>query len=514
MARQRIGMKALRLVLELHYNTSLSNRQISTTAGVSRPVVAGYIDAYKQSGIPIDELSTLTDTQLIDRLFSAGVHVDPRLAAAIDFFPHMLAELPRVGVTREILWQEYRKANIHGYEYSQFCYHFRTWCKADTEVTLTMEHKAGDRMYVDFSGAKRTYRENGIEREAEIFVAILGASQYTYVEALRSQRKEDFITGNRNALYFFGGVPASIMPDCLKSGVSKADKYESEINPAYADFARHHGTVIFPARPHSPRDKALVEGAVNIMYTRILAPLRDRDFDSLEALNEAVWELLDAHNAKRFQKLPASRKELFESIDKPALKPLPERRYELTSFKTATVGFNYHVVLQEENHFYSVPYAYARKEVTIAYTARTVEIYHDNQRIAFHKRASGSGYTTAPEHRPAHHQFYLAWTPERITAWAADVSIHTQSLVKAILERAAYPDQAYRSCVGVINLSKKYSVERLDMAARIAASDGTYSYQAIKKILEKGRDLTAIADEHKQQPLPFHENLRGQDVYQ
>jgi len=514
MARQRIGMKALRLVIELHHNTSLSNRQISKTAGVSRPVVAQYIEAYARSGIPYEDFAKLTDTEAVERLCGPAIATDTRLAAVLDFFPYMLTELTKVGVTRELLWREYRKNNTDGYEYSQFCHNFRSWCKAETEVTLTMEHKAGDRLYVDFAGAKRAYRENGIEREAELFVAILGASQYTYVEALRSQRKEDFITGNRNALYFFGGVPASIMPDCLKSGVSKADKYESEINPEYADFARHHGTVIFPARPHSPRDKALVEGAVNIMYTRILAPLRDRQFDSLEALNEAIWELLDAHNAKRFQRLPFSRAQLFESIDKPALKPLPEHRYELTSFKTATVGFNYHVELREEKHSYSVPYAYARKEVTIAYSARTVEIYHDNQRIAFHRRASGPGYTTAPEHRPSHHRFYLEWTPERITAWASNVSVHTKSIVTTIFDRAAYPDQAYRSCVGIINLSKKYPIERLDMAARIASAEGTASYQAVKKILEKGRDLAAIADEKKQQPLPFHENLRGQAAYQ
>jgi hypothetical protein len=209
------------------------------------------------------------------------------------------------------------------------------------------------------------YRQHGVELEAELFVAILGASQYTYFEALRSQKKQDFIIGNRNALEYFGGVPASIMPDCLKSAVSKADKYESEINPAYDDFARHYGTVIFPARPHSPRDKALVEGAVKILYTRILAPLRDRSFDSIEALNEAIWELLEVHNAKRFQRLPFSRAELFQTTDKPALKPLSDRRYEITNFKTATVGFNYHIELREDAHFYSVPYAYARKEVNV-----------------------------------------------------------------------------------------------------------------------------------------------------
>ncbi len=514
MAGRRIGMKALRQVIELHVKTEFSKRQIAAAAGVSRPAVADYIAAYERSGIAWDDFSKLTDIEAIERLSAPQEPADGRLATAVAFFPRMLTELPRIGVTREILWNEYRLLDPEGFEYSQFCHHFRVWCKAETEVTLSMEHKAGDRMYVDFSGAKRTYLENGVEREAELFVAILGASQYTYVEAIRSQRIEDFIIANRNALRFFGGVPHAIVPDCLKSAVTKADKYESEINIDYAGFARYHGTVIFPARPHSPRDKALVEGAVNIMYTRILAPLRDRRFESLDALNDAIGELLEAHNAKRFQRFPYSRTDLFESLDRPALRPMPVVPYEYTHTKTVTVGFNYHIELREDSHFYSVPYAFARKSVDIVYTARTVEIYHGTLRIAFHKRVFVHGYSTLPEHRPAHHSFHLDWTPERLISWAGSVSIHTRSLVKAILERAAYPDQSFRSCVGIINLSRKYPIDRIDTACRIALAEGALSYQAVKKILMKERDLILSADDAKQRPLPFHGNLRGQAAYQ
>lgn len=514
MARQRIGMKAVRQVIELHETTTLSNRQIAAATGVSRPVVAEYLAAYARLGMGWADFSALGDAEAVARLAEPKETSDGRMDAATAFFPRMLKELPRVGVTRELLWREYKAKNPDGYEYSQFCHHFRAWCRAETEVTLVMEHKAGDRMYVDFAGATRSYRENGVTREAQLFVAILGASQYTYVEALASQQKRDFIMGNRNALCFFGGVPQAIVPDCLKSGVSRADKYESEINPDFAEFARHHGTVIFPARPHSPRDKALVEGAVNIMYTRILAPLRDREFESLDELNAAIRELLELHNAKRFQRLPFSRAELFETVDKPALKPLPAISYEYTEFRTATVAFNYHVEIREDRHFYSVPYAYARKRVDVAVTARSVEIYHDNRRIAFHKRAAGPGYTTAPEHRAPNHRFHLEWTPERIIGWAGDTSIHVRSLVTAILEKAAYPDQAYRSCVGVINLSKKYPVDRLDIACRMALAEGGHSYSAVKKILEKGRDLACAKDDANQRVLPFHENLRGQAAFQ
>lgn len=258
MAQKRIGMKALRQIIELHAVTRLSVRRISAATGVSRPAVSSYIESYNRSGMGYEEFCGLSDTEVMRRLQDDGREKDSkRLADAVDFFPYMLRELPRVGVTRDILWNEYKGKHEDGYEYSQFCHLFRNWCSAESEVRLTMEHKAGDRMYVDFSGIRRIYRQNGIEREAELFVAILGASQYTYVEAVPSQKKRDFILANLHALYFFGGVPAAIVPDCLKSGVSKADKYESEINPEYAEFARQHGTVIFPARPHSPRDKAL-----------------------------------------------------------------------------------------------------------------------------------------------------------------------------------------------------------------------------------------------------------------
>ena len=515
MARKRISMKAIRMVIDLHETTDLSNRGISGATGVSRPVVAKYIEAYKRSGLSLELFKELPDTEVLARFSDSKRIVDPRYEVAQVFFTSMVKELSRVGVTRELLWSEYRVKHAQGYEYSQFCKLFKSWCDAETEVTLHIDHKAGDRMYVDFSGKKPCYRDgvSGESKEAEVFVAILGASQYTYVEAVRSQQKDQWICANRNALEYFGGVPASIMPDCLKSGVTTGDKYEPEINYEFADFALHYGTVITPARPYCPRDKALVEGAVNIMYTRIFAPLRDRDFTSLQALNDAMWELLEVHNAARFQKLPFSRVELFGYTDKPALKPLPARRYELTAFKTVTVPFNYHIELREEWHNYSVPWSYAKKKVTVAYTARTVEIYHDNLRIAFHKRSSSSGYTTVPEHMPAHHRFYAEWSPERIISWAGEISVHARSIVRSILDRAEHPEQAYKSCIGIISLSKKHSIERLDMACRMAIGEQAFSYRAVKKILEKERDLVILNDERNQRTLPFHENLRGQSAY-
>lgn len=498
----------------MHNSKTVSQRQISTITGVSRPVVAQYINAFIKSGVSVEEFEGFSDSRVLACLSEPKQAIDGRFADLLAFFPYMTTELPRKGVTRDLLWQEYKKTHPDGYRYSQFCYHFKQLCDSEQEVTLRMEHKAGERMYDDFTGFHPTYWDGKVEREAELFVAILGASQYTYTEAVRSQKKEDFIMANLNALYYFGGVPASIMPDCLKSAVSKADRYESEINPDYHQFARHHGTVIFPARPLHPKDKALVEGAVKILYTRILAPLRDKRFDSLEALNEAIWELLEIHNAKPFQKLPYSREELFTSVDKPALKILPEHRYQYTHYRTATVALNYHVEIRADRHFYSVPYRFAHKKVTVAISARTVEIYHENERIAFHVRARHPGYTTLAEHRPAHHRFVLDWTPERIRQWAGDISANVKRLVTIILDTAEYPDQAFRSCIGIINLTKKLPLAHVDMAARMAIREQRHSYRAFKTILESERVKIAVEDEKKQQVLLFHENLRGQCAYQ
>lgn len=514
MARQRISMKPVRKIIELSTTGKISKRQISRLTGVSRPVVGQYVEAFNASGLGLQDIQAMTDSDLLKRLVKQEAVMDPRLAQLQACFPGIVKELSRVGVTRELLWVEYRQQNQDGYEYSQFCHHFKTWCGKDPEVTLHIEEKAGERMYVDFTGEQRAYWNNGVECQAELFVAVLGASQYTYVEATPSQRKEDFILANHNALVFFGGAPTAIIPDCLKSAVTTASKYESLINADFEHFAQHHGMTVFPARPHHPRDKPLVEGAVKILYTRVLAPLRDQVFTSLAALNEAIQELLDNHNTAPFQKLPCSRADLFASVDKPALKPLPPIRYELTHTRQATVGLNYHVEIREDHHHYSVPFRYAKHSVTMLYSARTVEIWHDNQRIGFHIRATRPGYTTAVEHRPRHHQYYLEWTPERITAWAADVSPHIKTLVSIMLDRAAYPDQAYRACIGIINFSKKYPIERLDMAARIAIRNQSFSYQALKKILEKNADLIETNADSKQIIFPFHENLRGQAVYQ
>jgi len=519
MAQRKVSMRKVRSIIELHEKRKLSIRQIGKATGVSRPAVAKYLGAFEKSGLSLDEALGLSDSALEARLAGPQKPVDTRIEVALAFFPTMAKELSKVGVTRDILWNEYLKEHPDGFGYSQFCHHFSIWLKVDPEVASQIEHVPGDRMYVDFTGKKLAWHDpiTGLAVEVEVFVAILGASGYTYAEAVPSQMRDDFILCNRNALEFFGGVPASIMPDCLKSAVKKGDKYESDINPEYEMFARHYQTVIIPARPHKPRDKALVEGAVNILYTRVFAPLRNKKISSLGDLNAEILKLLAIHNGMRFQKLPQSRAERFELLDKPALKALPARRYEITHHRFATVQTNYHVEIREDCHYYSVPFAYAGKKVSVFSTARTIEVFHNNVRIAFHLRvASGSGqrYTTVKEHMPSHHRFYAEWTPERISHWAASVGLNVKAIVGDIMERAEHPEQGFRSSIGIIGLTKKYSADRVDMACRIARSDGACGYRGVKRVLETERDLVRLASERLQVPLQFHENLRGQDAYQ
>ena len=518
MAQKRCGMKTIRQILKLSQETGLSRRMIARATGASRSSVARYIDLFKKSGIQYDALKEMSDSKLL-QLLAPEKKICHRLETLHELFPYMTCELRKVGVTRGILWEEYRKNNPDGYEYSQFCEHFLRWSKQDPEVTASINHAAGDRMYVDYAGKKLSYlcEQTGREIPVEFFIAILGASQKTYAEATPSQKKSDWLISNRNALEYFNGVPASIMPDCLKSGVTNGNKYEPEINPEYEAFAEHYSTVIIPARPRHPRDKALVESAVNILYTRIYAQLRNRTFYSIDELNDAIRPLLEKHNNTQFQKMPFSRESMFQEIERAALKPLPARRYELVEYRRQTVPPSYHVEIREDNAFYSVPWRFAGKKVTIACSKQTVEVYHDNLRIAFHSRKpSGRRKTqvTLPEHMPAHHRYQKELNAESVLQKAISFGSHTGTLIAAILSKSAHPEQGVKKAAGILNLAKKYTIKRLETACRIITADGDLSYLAVKKVLEKETDLKVAAFEKMQLHLPIdHENLRGQSAY-
>lgn len=514
MANRRIRMEKLKEIIRLGTEHHLSNRAIARALKVSRPVVAQYLSDFRASGLTYSEISRMNHDDLLE-LFSRNRRFEKqRYTVLSERFKEYVKELKRPGVTRQLLWEEYRQAHPEGYSYSQFCYHFQIW-QDISELSMHIEHKAGDKMFVDFTGKKLfvTDPKTGAQRAAEVFVAILGASQLTYAEARYTQQKADWIKANENALRYIGGVPQAIVPDCLKSGVTKGDKYDPDINPEYADFARHYDTVILPARPHAPRDKALVENAVKIVYSRVFAPLRNQTFYSLAELNRAIREKLAVHNSRCFQRLQISRKQLFQEIEKAVLKPLPVNPYELRSFKSVKVQLNYHVYLSDDQHYYSVPYPYRGKKVKIIYTDSIVEIYHKNVRIAFHKRdRSQNKYTTLAEHMPPNHRFYQDWCPEKIIEWAGKKGSYVRELVVKLLARGSYPEQTYKVCLGVINLSKQYDARRVDRACQRALEFRYYSYKAVKNILAKGLDKIE-AEALFQTKLPEHENIRGHDYY-
>ncbi len=357
MARKRIGMKKIREVIRLKSTTAMSDRQIARALNVSRPVVTKYWDAFQDAGLLLEQIEEMADSALINLIEKPRIEKSNKYKQLVQYFPYFVIELQRKGVTLLLLWQEYKRKRPEGFQYSQFCHHFLQWWRS-SEVRMHIKHKAGDKMFVDYAGDKLSYfdREKGKVIPVETFVAILGGSGLAYVEGSVSQEKEEWIRSNERAFWYFGGSSDAIVPDNLKSAVNRADRYEPEINPDFAEFAEYYGTVIIPARVREARDKALVENAVRLIYQRIYAPLRNRTFYSLEELNEAIWGLLEEHNNRAFQRLKISRRELFEKVKKSALKPLPRERFPMKTSKWLTVQFNYHVELREDLHYYSVPH--------------------------------------------------------------------------------------------------------------------------------------------------------------
>ena len=506
-------MEKIREILRLKEQCKLSERAISRALNVSRPVIKDYLSKLTKASLDYSQAKQCSDDELLEAIKGNHGLLSKRHEVLRQKFDYFAKELKRPGVTIERLWQEYRAENPRGYSYSQFCYHFQLW-RSTSELTMHIEHKAGDKMFVDFTGKKLRIvdRNTGEIRDVEVFVALMGASQYTYARATLSQKKDDWIEANQNAFDYFGGVPKAVVPDCLKSAVKTPDRYEPDINPEYADFARHYQTTILPARPNRPRDKALVEGAVRIVYAWIFAALRDRTFFTLEDLNQAIKEQLELYNSKLMQRLKISRKQLFEDIDKPVLAPLPKQRYSLRRFKRLKAQFNYHIYLSEDKHYYSVPYRHRGQRLLVVYDNTVVEIFHKNRRIAFHRRSQAVGrYTTIKEHMPSHHQAMNDWNPERLINWAGNLGEYVKAVISNILGQRQHPEQAYKTCLGILNLAKKYDKKRLNKACKRAIEFQYYSYKGIRNILKNGTEEQQL---DCFEPLPEHQNIRGNRYYQ
>ncbi|MBI2722468.1 MAG: IS21 family transposase [Bacteroidetes bacterium] len=505
----------IRHILRLHSQHQTMS-EIMVQTGIHKHILKGIIKDFKTSKLSFLEINELTDEDLIE-LFKRPIEnpQSEKLVKLYTLFPEIDKELKKKGVTKGLLFDEYKKQYPDGAGRSAFLHHFSQW-KARKVPIMRQNHKAGDKLFIDFAGEKLHVRdkESGKDNLVEVFVAVLGASQITYVEAVMSQKKEDFIPACENALHFLGGVPAAIVPDNLRSAVTKSDKYEPTINETFADFAEHYNTTILPARAYRPTDKAVVENTIKIIYTRIYAPLRNTLFFSLEDLNAAILIPLIEHNDQTIIGRGLSRRQHFEEEEKTVLGPLPAMRYEFKKQLYATVGKNGHVALSMDRHHYSVPYAFIGKKVKLMFTRYNVEIFFEYERIAIHKRWQRPfKYTTDKEHLPPAHRFVAELESDKILTAADDIHKDVKFYVTKILELKQHPEQLYKVCLGVLSLSKKYGNERLIKACQRALSFDIHNYRIIKKILENGLDKNEEESLVDEMDMPQHNNIRGSDYY-
>ena len=512
MARKSITMRYVKDILRLKHQNHLSVRQIAGSCGLPASTVGDYLQRAQAAGLNWPLPEGISDSQVMEQLLQpAPVAPENSAAKVLPDWPGIHEQLRRKGVTLQLLWQEYNQANPQGYQRSQFCQLYRDWAKK-LEPVLRQVHQPGDKLFVDWAGLKvPIYHPDGSVSQASLFVAVMGFSNKTYVEAFANEQLEHWIAGHCHAFGFYGGLTRAVVPDNPKTAVTRPCRYEPLLHRSYQEMAAHYGTVILPARIKKPRDKAKVETGVQICERQILAPLREQRFFSVAELNQAIRPLLDKLNTQEFQKLEGSRQSWFEAQEKPMLLPLPAQPFALAAWAKATVNIDYHVVV--DYHFYSVPYSLVHQELEVRATATTVELFHQGKRVAAHVRSYVSGkFTTLGEHRPKSHQRFLEWTPSRLVDWARKTGPQCATLVEQILKDKPHPEMGFRSCLGIIRLGKGVGAARLEAACARALRFGTCSYQSIKSILENGLDRQS--DEPEMPPQsPAHENVRGQTYY-
>lgn len=504
-------MRKIREILRLGLSRKWSNREIARSLSVSHATVARYIALADKAGLTYEKAQGMDDTGILSSLENDKTPIPKRLYPEPDW-NYIHAELKKKGVTLVLLWQEYKSVYPDGYQISQFCEYYRRW-REKLNPSLYQIHRAGEKMFVDYAGHTMPIhdRQTGNIRQAQIFVAVLGASNYTYSEATWGQSLPNWIGSHVRSFEYFEGVTKATVLDNLKAGVSRASRYEPDINPAYHDMAVYYGTAVIPARAGKPKDKAKVETGVLVVERWILAALRNRTFFSLGELNQAIRELLVKLNERPFKKLKGCRREWFEKIEKPALMKLPDAPYVFAEWKKARVNIDYHVDIN--GHYYSVPYSFIHQEVDVRYTVKIVEIFFKGKRVASHLRDDTKArHTTIKEHMPKSHQAYLEWTPSRIITWAGTIGVYTAEVVEVILNTRNYPEQGYRSCLGILRLAKRYSPQRLEAACKRAAAIRGYSYRSVESILKNGLDKNQLP-ELKLQPVIAHENIRGSGYF-
>jgi transposase len=505
-------MRKIKKVIELYCNTSLSNRDIERASQLPSSTVNDYIKRFKDSNLTFSELSDLSESEVYHKLFSEPVK--PRGKIKPDF-AKINRELRKKNITRQLLWEEYKEQYPEGMGYTQFCFHLSEWQK-NLNVSMRQIHKAGEKLFVDYSGLKGeiTDRMSGKKTMVDIFVATLGASGYTYAEASANQRLESFIDSHVNALEFFEGVPQILIPDNLKSAVTKAHRYDPEINGSYQDMADHYNTVIIPARPYSPKDKSKVELAIKLVQRWILAKIRNEIFFTVSELNKRIRELLDYYNGKKIKKLGKSRKELFLELDKPALAALLINRYEFKNVRWRRVNLDYHI--EVEGSYYSVPYQLTGKEVLAKYNQRVVEISYHNKIIAFHARLCGDNQvSTNKEHMPDSHRRYAEVSPSSLIEQAKAIGPQTGRLIHKIISEDKHPEKGYRSAYGILKAARKHKNDKeVELAsAKMLALDikRVFHFESIlkRKTWQMGEDETLLLAEINS----GSENIRGNRYY-
>ena len=512
MAMSRLHMRKIREVLRLRFELGLSHREIAASTNMGQSTVGDCLLRYKATELSWPLPAELSDSELEVLFYPPFSHKN--LTKADPDWLYVHGELKKKSVTKMLLWIEYKAAYPHGYQYTQFCGLYQEWLKS-AALVFRNTHRAGEKAFIDYAGQTMPVWDatTGECRQAQIFIGVLGASNYTFAEATWGQTIPDWIGSHIRMFKAFGGIPDILVPDNLRSGVNKACRYDPVLNAAYYECARHYGTAIIPTRVRKPKDKAKVEAGVLLVSRWILAALRNGKFFSLAALNSAIAELLVKLNSKKFQKLEGTRFSLFESIDKPALKALPSTDYEICEYKLARVNINYHVEL--EGFHYSVPYQYVQKEVFLRYTPTTVKVFHKGEQIASHLRGIRSGgYATLEDHMPPRHKAHVEWTPERMINWVGEAGPSTKKVAETIIASRQHPEQSYKVILGMIRLGKKYSQERLENACTRALVLNTPYYSSIKNILSANLDMATVVTKKTEETAAIsHDNIRGPAYY-
>ncbi len=512
MPREHLSMRKIREILRLKWESKLGDRPVARSCGVSRSTVSDYVRRARAAGLSWPLPEELDEDALTALLFPQSPCVASR--PPLPNWAEVHRELKRKGVTRWLLWSEYKDQYPDGLQYSRFCQRYRDWRRTQSAV-MRQDHKAGEKLFVDYAGMTMEVIDprTGEVHKASVFVATLGASNYTYAEATLSQTLPDWLGSHVRALTYMGGSPEVIVPDNLKTGITHACFYEPDLNPSYWDLARHYRLAVIPARVKRPRDKAKVEVHVQIVEREILAPLRHRTFFGLDELNALIRDGVERLNRRPLQKQKISRRQLFEQIDQPALRPLPNEPYRFAEWKRAKVHLDYHIELS--GHYYSVPHALIGQTVDIRYNRHTVEIFRKAKRVASHRRSFQRGaHTTVTEHMPKAHQRAGNITPQRLIDWAKDIGPETEAWVQIVLKRRPHPEQGFRTCLGALKLAKRYGNDRLNAACKRALRVNAFSYRSLDSMLKHQLDQQPLPEETQTAiALPDHPNVRGPDYF-